>query len=345
MARGWAFGLLACAMFVAPAAAQAPSVADLAKLDASDRSEKLLEGARREGTLNLYSSLTTEDFAVISAAFEKKYGLKARLWRASSEDILQRAVTEERGGRHDVDLFETGAAGLEGLRRENLLQPIASPVLAELMPQAVAPGAWIGTRLQIITAAYNTNAVRASSLPKSYADLADPRWKGKLTVEAGDHDWFATLVSALGEETGLKLFRDIATTNGIAVRRGHTLIANLVSAGEVPLAITTYLYKVNQLKGSGAPIEAFQLDPTVARVDGAGLAARAPHPHAALLFMDFILGEGQAVLAGRDFFPTNLKASKPLAGVKLAFSDPGKMMDDGARWEKLFGEIFGRRGR
>ena len=325
--------------------AQAADVATLASYTGPDRADKLAEGARREGTLNLYSSLTTEDLGVLGAAFEKKYGVKPTFWRASNEDILQRAVVEARGGRRTVDLYETGAASLEGLRRESLLQPVVSPVFAELMPQATAPGAWIGTRLQIITAAYNTNSVRASALPKSYADLADPRWKGKLTIEAGDTDWLATLLTALGEEPGEKLLRQIVAANGVSVRKGHTLIANLVAAGEAPVAITTYLYKVNQLKASGAPIDSFQLDPTVARVDGVGLAAGAPHPNAALLFMDFMLGEGQAILAGREFFPTNLKVGKALDGMKLTFSDAGKQLDESERWEKRYNDIFGRRSR
>jgi iron(III) transport system substrate-binding protein len=327
------------------AGAQSADVAALAAYASPDRAQKLAEGARREGTLNLYSSLTTEDLNILGSAFEKKYGVKPTFWRASNEDILQRAAVEARGGRQTVDLYETGAASLEGLRRENLLQPVVSPVFADLMPQATAPGAWIGTRLQIITAAYNTNAVRASALPKSYADLADPKWKGKLAIEAGDTDWLATLITALGGEPGEKLLRQIVATNGVSVRKGHTLIANLVAAGEAPVAITTYLYKVNQLKAAGAPIDAFQLDPTVARVDGVGLAASAPHPNAALLFMDFMLGEGQAILAGREFFPTNLKAGKSLAGMKLAFSDAGKQLDESERWQKLYNDIFGRRSR
>ncbi len=336
---GWIIGL------ATPALAQPLSLADLATYAAPDRTQKLLEIAKAEGGLNVYSSLTSDDLAVLSAAFEKKAGIKPQFWRASNEDVLQRGVTEEHSGRHSADLFDTGAAGLEGLRRESLLHPVASPVFAELMPQAIAPGVWTGTRLQIISAAYNTNLIASKDLPTSYADFVDPRWKGKLTVETDDIDWFATLVTSMGEDKGVKLLQDIVAANGVTLRKGHSLIANLVAAGEAPLAITTYYYKVAQMKQAGAPVDTFNLDPTVARVDGIGLSNNAPHPASALLYMDFLLGEGQAILAGREFFPTNVKAAKSIPDMNIVFSDAGKQIDDGVRWTRLFNETFGRRAR
>src|SRR5207249_10312085 len=122
-------------------------------------------------------------------------------------------------------------------------------------------------------------------------------------------------VSELGEDKGLKLFRDIVATNGISVRKGHTLLANLVVSGEVPFALTTYAYKVEQLRKSGAPIEWFVIPPGVARFEGAGVARRAPHPHAAILFFEFMLTDGQDVLRNRDFFPASRKAAPLPSGV------------------------------
>ena len=131
--------------------------------------------------------------------------------------------------------------------------------------------------------------IKKADLPKSYEDLTNPKWKGKLGIEAADYDWFSAVVGELGEEKGLKLFRDIVAKNGLSMRKGHTLLANLVVSGEVPLSLTTYLYKVLQLKNDGAPIDWFVLPPEVARSQGTGMARKAPHPHAAVLFMDFLL--------------------------------------------------------
>jgi iron(III) transport system substrate-binding protein len=187
--------------------------------------------------------------------------------------------------------------------------------------------------------------VRKDELPKSYADLADPRWKGRLGIEANDFDWFAALVKALGEDQGLALFRDIAARNGLSMRKGHTLLANLVISGEIPFALTVYQYKAEQLKNSGAPIDWLALPPTMARFQGVGLSRRAPHPHAGVLFVDFMLSEGQDILAKRDFSPTNQRLKSALAGLDLKMMDADMSPEAGDKWQKLFRELASTRPR
>ena len=124
----------------------------------------------------------------------------------------------------------------------------------------------------------------------SYADLLRPQWKGKLGIEAEDFDWFAEILKQMGEERGLRLFRDIIAANGISVRKGHSLLNNLVAAGEMPLALTDYGFLAEQSKRKGAPLDWFVMEPAVARAASEGLARNAPHPHgAALLFYDFLI--------------------------------------------------------
>jgi iron(III) transport system substrate-binding protein len=330
---------LLSASFASPASAQATSEA-AATYAGPDRTQKLIDGAKKEGALTIYTSATVEDMKALTDVFEAKYGIKPQVWRASGENIVQRSVVEARGNRFDVDVFETDGPMMESLHREKLLQAVQSPILADLAPQAIQPHKeWIGDRLQIFTAAYNTNSVKKADLPKRYEDLLDPKWKGKLGIEAADTDWFQALVSSMGEEKGLKLFRDIVAANGISVRKGHTLLANLVVSGEVPLSLTTYLYKVDQLKHDGAPIESFALPPDLARFQGAGVAKSAPHPNAAVLFVDWLLSDGQAILAKRDFYPANIKV-KPLPSVPLEFIDAGKVLDGNSKWEKLYNDIM-----
>jgi iron(III) transport system substrate-binding protein len=333
-------GLLSLA--ATPASAQA----DMATYQGPDRAQKILEGAKKEGTLTIYSSATVDDLKALTTPFEKKYGVKTNVWRASSENIVQRAATEARGGRFDVDVFETDGVYMEAIHREKLLQVVKTPYLADLIPAAIpSHGEWIGDRVQIFTPSYNTNAVKKADLPKSFEDLLDPKWKGKLSIETGDYDWFSVVVSSMGEEKGIKLFRDIVAKNGVSVRKGHTLIANLVVSGELPLTLTTYLYKVLQLKKDGAPIDWFSLPPEVARSQGTGMAAKAPHPNAALLFIDFLLSDGQSILAKRDFIPTNIKVQPLPEGMTLKFVDPAKILDESSKWEKLFNETFGNTAR
>jgi iron(III) transport system substrate-binding protein len=314
------------------------TLAEIASYAGPDRIAKLVAGAKKEGAVNIYTSETVEDIGALSLAFEAKYGVKLNLWRGSSEDILQRAVVEARGGRFDADAFETGATAMESLHRERLLQQIDVPAAADLAPEAIQPHhEWIGTRYNIFVAAYNTRLVAGTALPKSYDDLADARWKGKLGIEADDSDWFGAIIEALGEARGLKLFGDIVATNAISVRKGHTLLANLVVSGEVPLAIAAYFYKVAQLKDRGAPIDALSIAPVVARFEGAGVARRAPHPYAAVLFMEFMLTDAQDILAKRDFFPADVRAKPMPAG--LTFLDPAKALDQSQKWSKYYRDV------
>ncbi len=326
---------------LAGAGSPAHGQADIATYQGADRSQKILEGAKKEGTLTIYTSATVDDMTTLTIAFTKKYGIKTQVWRASSENIIQRSATEARGGRFDVDVFETDGVAMEAVYREKLLQEVRSPLLADLMPEAIRPHKeWIGDRVQIFTAAYNTRLVKKDDLPKSYDDLTNPKWKGKLGIEAGDYDWFSAVVSELGEEKGLKLFREIVAKNGLSIRKGHTLIANLVVSGEVPLALTTYLYKALQLKNDGAPIDYLVLPPQIARAQGTGMARKAPHPHAAVLFMDFLLSDAQEILAKRDFIPTNIKVKPLPASMPLKFVDPATLLDQNDKWEKLYKDII-----
>jgi iron(III) transport system substrate-binding protein len=320
--------------------------ADIAGYQGADRTQRLVEGAKKEGTFTIYTSATVDDITALTGAFEKKYGIKPQVWRASSENIIQRASAEARGGRFDVDVFETDGVAMEAMHREKLLQAVKTPVLTDLIPAAVpAHGEWIGDRVQIFTAAYNTNLVKKADLPKRYEDLTDPKWKGKLGIEAADNDWLSAIVTEMGEDKGLKLFREIVTKNGLSVRKGHTLLANLVVSGEVPLALTTYLYKVAQLKNDGAPIDWLALPPEVARSQGTGMARKAPHPYAAVLFMDWLLTDGQEILGKRDFIPTNIKVKPLPAGLTLKFVDPAKILDENDKWEKLYKDIITNQAR
>src|SRR6185436_15890808 len=95
----------------------------------------LAAGAKKEGEVVIYTSLISEDLVALSAAFEKRYGVKVKGWRAGSEKVLQRAVTEARAGRHDADVIETNGPELESIYREKLLQPLRSPHLKDLMQQ------------------------------------------------------------------------------------------------------------------------------------------------------------------------------------------------------------------
>ena len=319
------------------------SVADLASYTGADREQKLIEGAKREGEITIYTSAQAADLGAVVEAFEKKYGIKASLWRAGSEAVLNRALQEARAGRHTVDVIETNGPELESMSREQILQKVSSPYLADLIPPAIRPhGEWVGTRLNVFVQAYNTKMVKKEDLPKTWDGFLDPKWKGKLGIEAEDSDWLAGVLGELGEERGSSLFRQIVATNGISVRKGHTLLTQLVASGEVPLALTVYNYKAEQLRSEGAPIDWFTIGSAIARPNGVGVAKNAPHPHAAVLFYDFELSEeGQRIIADREFVPTSTKIDTPLNKVPMTFVDARVAIDEYDKWKNLYTELFG----
>jgi len=324
--------------------AQANKVAEIAADQGADREQRLIEGARREGTLTLYSNAPTDDNAALLSAFGRKYGIKVNLWRASSEAINQRALAEARAKRFDVDFILNNGPALEALRSEKLLAEVKSPYLADLIASAVPPHReWIGFCLNVLVAAYHTGLVKKHELPGGYQDLTDPKWKGRLGIEVDDFDWFAGLIEALGEANGIKLFRDIAAINGFSVRKGHTLLANLVVAGEVPLALTVFNYTAEQLKRRGAPIDWFALAPLISMPNGISVANTAPHPHAAVLFLDFMLSDAQKILAERDYVVTSSKVAAALDRSTLKVLDSAKVLADGDKWQRLYTGVISSR--
>lgn len=325
--------------------AKPDAVRALALYQGPDRHERLVEAAKREGELSVYHAYPK--LTALLDVFSKKYGIKVKSWRAGSEAILQRITTEARGGRFEVDIVQNNAPENEAAHREKLLQEVRSPYLADLIPQAVpAHREWAGITLDVWTAAYNTNKVKKEDLPRSYQDLQDPKWKGRLGIEANNHAWFGTLLSELGEDQGTRVFNNIVATNGISARKGHSLLTTLVASGDVPLALTVYNWNPEQLKAKGgAPIEGHFIAPVIAQPSTIALLKRAPHPAAALLFHDFMLTEGQKLLADNSYVVTSKKLPSPVANVAVKYIDPAKALDLQDKWLKSFEEVIVKKAR
>lgn len=307
---------------------------------APDRAAQLEAAARAEGALTLYTSLAKNDVQPLVEPFEKKYGIKVEVWRAGSEEVLQRVLQEQRAGRFSVDAVHTFGSELEALRREQLLQPFNSPHFADLVPGTLSPDReWAGTFLAVFVQAYNTNLVEAADRPKAYADLLDPKWKGKLGYEADDVDWFISVAKSMGEEKGLDFFRKLKAGNGLSIRKGHSLLNTLTAAGEVPMGLTAYNYLAAQAKRSGAPVDWFVIEPAVASPSGVAIMKNAQHPNAAALFADFMLGEGQGIFNSLGYVGTSKNAQGNFADVSMKVVAPADMIDDAAKWTPLFKQI------
>ncbi len=333
------------ALCAATAAAQQPRAAmPAAAADMGPTREKgLLDAAKIEGEVVVYSTAPPDDNKAITGAFEARYGIPVKLWRGSSEEILQRVMAEAKAGRPQADAFINTGMGLEPMYRENLLRVVASPHKANFLPESnPAHGGWTGFYLATMVQAYNTGLVKKADLPKAWSDLLDPRWKGKLAIEAADTDWFQAVVENLGRDKGLALFRDIVAANKISVRKGHSLMANLVVAGEIPLALTTYQFTIEQMRASGAPIDWFVIPPSMSAQVGVGVAAEPRHPATAALFQDFLLDGVQDLLVKRQFITTR-KDVFAKAPFPIVVQDAARALDGAQEWEDLFRKTFSAR--
>jgi len=319
----------------------------LATYEGADRLQRIVEAAKKEGSLTLYTTIAEKDLPAIIKPFEAKYGIKVNVWRSGTDKVLQRTLAEAAAKRDEVDAVHFGSPEMEALSREKVLMAVKSPTYKDLTPGSVpAHQQWAATLLSVWVQAYNTGLIRREDLPKTYADLLNPKWKGKLGLEAKNQDWFQTMVEIMGGDAkGMKFFNDLVATNGISPRKGHTLLNNMVVSGEVPMALTVYNYMPEQAKKKGAPIDWFVLEPAVARSNAVGVAARAKRPNAALLFHEYMLTDAQLLLVGIDYVPTNTKVDSPLKGVKIVITDPVRSLDDAAKWEKLFDDTVINRAR
>jgi iron(III) transport system substrate-binding protein len=208
-----------------------------------------------------------------------------------------------------------------------------------MLPAPSAHREWVATLLSVWVQAYNTGAIKE---PKPIW-ICSIKVEGKLGIEAKNQDWFSMVVKEMGEEQGLTFFRDLVSRNGISVRKGHSLLTNMVVSGEVPLALTVYNYMPEQAKHKGAPIDWFAIEPAIARSNAIGIMRHAPHPNAALLFYDYMITEAQKSLVSMDYVPTNTSVPSPLKNMRTKLVDPAVTLDEMEKWTRLYEDIVIKR--
>jgi iron(III) transport system substrate-binding protein len=270
-------------------------------LKGKQRLDKLAQMAEAEGgQLSLYTSLTSDVEDAVSGAFEDAYDLDVSVYRADSETVLKRLSEEHKANFKGADVAETNGPELYNLNSEGVLTEYQPDALAGLVAGSDFDG-WTASRFNKFVISWNTKLVGEGEQPKSWEELADPKWDGKVALELGDVEWYKTLYEYMvkqgrSEDETQKLFEDMA--KGAVIIKGHTVMGELLAAGDVPVAASNYSYLVQQLIDDGAPA-AWKppVEPIISRPNGVGLVAHPKHPAAAVLFVEWLLGDGQKVLA------------------------------------------------
>jgi len=251
---------------------------------------KLAEAAKKEGKLVWYTSTSVTESKPLLDDFEKLYPfVRGEIVRASGEKTLNRLMTESRAGRWDFDVVTISE--VDALMDAKLLAPYKSPEAKNFIADFKDPdGYWTAIYVNYMTIGYNPKLVSDKDAPKSWEDLLDSKWKGKLAMDQEEFTWYATLKKAWGKEKTQKYMRALAKQN-IEWRKGHTLITQMMAAGEFPLSIV-YAHRTEGMKQKGAPVEwVSTVNPIVVTLNSAGLSPKPAHPNVARLFIDFILSK------------------------------------------------------
>jgi iron(III) transport system substrate-binding protein len=284
------------------AATVAEAVARIQHAPEKQRQTWIEDEAKKEGVFAYYGTMSTDHSTRLLAAFRARYPfLKISHYRSGSTALLSKILTETRGGRHDFDVVDQEPGAVYELSRAGLIEKYLSPNRQFVRPEMMdKEGLWTAGYHIVVVTGYNTNLVRKQDAPRSYEDLLNPRWKSKLVLDTQDADWFHTLLEYFGEEKGLNFMKRLAQLNP-DVRTGHTLEAQLLAAGEYSLSPILYGYRVAQMQAEGAPVDFVMPEPVISKPRMVSLAKHAPHPYAAMLFLDWILGPEAQTMIARDF--------------------------------------------
>lgn len=264
----------------------------------------LLDAARGEASVTVYSTTNEEEGLPLWRIFETATGLKVNFVRASDSALLARVLIENRAGQRSWDVLQT--ANVNKIPAELLLE-FTPPEASRLSPQAIDPGhRWYGVYANYNTPAYNTQKLRKQDLPRTYDELATRKdLAGRVAIDATDDAWMTGMLRHYGEAPGLKLLNEIvAVTQPVAID-GHLAVARAVGSGEYLLALNNYLNLTINVRLGGGPTDFFALDPVVLFFGQVGVSKLAPHPNAARLAAYFaISAEAQTFLATFGRLPT-----------------------------------------
>ena len=278
----------------------------LAAYNKPDREKVLYAGAKAEGKITWYTSLAGESYKKLAAAFEAKYpGVAVESYRATRQEMGARIMAESQSQRYIADTMETTIPLLKLLKDNNLLVPYYFPTQAKY-PDHVKEKApkglvfWAIDRESHIGLAYNKTQIPAKLAPRNYEGLLRPELKDKIAFAGSDTG--VTVTGAMLKFKGEEYVKKLKTLSPVIHNVSGRALLDMVISGEVGVSPTTFRNHVEVSLKAGAPIEWIPMDVVPANSGSTAVLAKAPHPHAALLLADFILGAGgQKVLEEYEY--------------------------------------------
>jgi iron(III) transport system substrate-binding protein len=329
------------------AAPASTAYAAYAGLTGQARTDKLVADAKAEGgELDVYTSNT--DIQGLVDGFQAAYpGIKVNAFRANSETVLQRILQETGARKTANDVVDTNDFELRALDGQGALAAYDGPARAGLRKDAQFHN-WQAERFIAFVVGWNTTQVPQGQSPASFADLADPKWKGKISMEVGDWDWYASMHTYLTDEKKMpaadvdELFKKVVAN--AKVTKGHTVSAQLLGAGQFALTVSAYSYTLDNAVDKGAPLAWRPItSPAILRPNGFALMAQPRHPAAALLWADWVLGDGQKVIAKSHQIPAveNVPGfTSPIPADTPTFHVPDSVVTDSKKWDQAYDDLL-----
>jgi iron(III) transport system substrate-binding protein len=259
---------------------------------------KLVQAARKEGEIVWYTTMSLDQSKQFMDRFIRKYPfLRPSVFRSGGGALLNRVLSEAKAGKNLFDVVNGNGELVLPLMETGVLAPYVSPE-RKVIPEDLKDdkGFWTSVYVNSIVLGYNKNLVKRENVPRTYDDLLDPRWKGrKISLDDSYTTFLQGLVSLWGKEKAVAYLKRLAEQDPV-VMRGSTIRVQLAAAGEFPLVVA-YANIIQNLAERGAPVEWVPLEPAVISVNTVMLGAKASHPNAAKLLVDFTLSkEGQEKL-------------------------------------------------
>jgi iron(III) transport system substrate-binding protein len=311
-----------------------------------------LEAARKEGKVVWYTSLALTSSEKVAKLFETAYpGVKVEVHRTGSQRILQRMMQELQAGIKNVDVVHTSDAGHYVLLKEKKLLMRYTPTGVDAFGAGFKDkdGYHYGLRATVNVIAYNTKAISPAEAPRTWKDLLDPKWRGRLvTAHPGYSGVIATHVLALVHLHGWDYFKALAQNKPMLVQSAVDP-SGVVASGERPVAVDGGDYTFYQVKKKGNPVEiVYPKEGVPLVVSPSAITSFAPHPNAARLFTDFIFSrEIQQVLADTEGLysghpQVTYPSDKPrLSDLKVLAVDAEELEKRNEEIKTRFVEFFG----
>jgi ABC-type Fe3+ transport system substrate-binding protein len=315
----------------------------------------LIAAAKKEGEVVWYSTqIISQLVRPVTVAFEKKYpGIKVRSTRANATETAVKILNESRAGRPQSDVFD-GTTTVVPLKKEGYVLKWLPDAAKEYPDDVKDPeGYWIANNLFIITPGFNTSLVPKGTEPKTYQDLLNPKWRGKMAwngfpTSSGMGGFVGTVLAEMGEEKGRAYLRELAKQNIAPLRGAAREVLDQVIAGEYAIALQIFNHHAVISAKKGAPVDWIKMEPATGTLSVLSIHKSAPHPNAAKLLVDFIISrEGQEVFRQADYLPAHpdIPALEPTlkpkeGGFRVQFFTPEQTEDNMPKWKQVSDEIF-----